>query len=187
MKALQRVIEDEELSTQDANALGVMTRINERDGQSHRVAKTWLAQWLWSRLEPGSCAAPRYWLEEPLIFHAPTDPIADGARASAKRLAPKYGRKLRSEVEAALASLDGEQDFDRISLGGLIVSIASIAWTVYNELGEETPRPESDVVTHTVRAEVRNRDDISPHSLDQITHIVVTEVIKAANATAANR
>ena len=183
MKTLQRVLEDEELSTQDGNALGVMTRINEKDGQSRRVAKTWLAQWLWSKLEPGSCAAPRYWLTEPLVFHAPTDPIADGARAAAKRLIPKYGRKLRSEVEAALVSLEAEQDFDPISLGALIVSIASLAWTVYTDLEEETPSPEPDVVTRTVRAEVRNRDDISPASIDQITHIVVTEVIKAADAT----
>jgi hypothetical protein len=70
MKTLQRVLEGEDLSTQDGIALGMMTRINQKDERSRRVAKTWLAQWLWSRLEPGSCAAPGYWLEEPLVFHA---------------------------------------------------------------------------------------------------------------------
>jgi len=68
MKALQRVLEGEELTRQDGIALGVITRINEEDERSRRIAKTWLAHWLWSRLEPGSCAEPEYWLEEPLVF-----------------------------------------------------------------------------------------------------------------------
>jgi hypothetical protein len=112
-----------------------------------------------------------------------TDPVADGARAAAERLTPDYGSGLAADVEAALHTRGQEQRperyFDPVSLGALIVSIATLAWTVYTDLKKKTPRPAPDVVARTVRVELRNQGDTAAPPA-QLTEVVVTEVIKAA-------
>jgi hypothetical protein len=114
-----------------------------------------------------------------------TDPISDGARAAAERLTPEYGPGLAADVEAALHTRGSEQRperfFDPISLGALIVSIATLAWTIYTDLKTKTPSPAPDVVARTVRVELRRRGDTGPASSDQFTDVIVTEVIKAAS------
>lgn len=116
-----------------------------------------------------------------------TDPVSVGARAAAERLAPDYGPGLAADVEAALHSQGSEQQperfFDPISLGALIVSIATLAWTVYTDLKKKTPSPAPEVVSRTVRIELRKHDDSAAPPPGQITDVVVTEVIKAAQET----
>jgi hypothetical protein len=113
-----------------------------------------------------------------------TDPISTGARAAAERLTTVYGPGLATDVEAALRTQGleqrPEQYFDPVSLGGLIVSIATLVWTIYIDLKKKTPNPAPDVVARTVRVQLRNRDNIGPASLHQVIDIVVTEVIKGA-------
>jgi len=112
-----------------------------------------------------------------------TDPVADGARAAAERLAPGYGPGLAADVEAALHTREAEQRperlFDPISLGSLIVSIATLAWTIYTDLKKKTPSPAPDVVARTVRVELRKQSDTAAVP-GEITDVIVTEVIKAA-------
>ena len=63
-------------------------------------------------------------------------PVRTIARAVAKRLADEYGPELPAEVESALyrpsagMGLDEEQRqyVDPVALGGLIVSVATLAW-----------------------------------------------------------
>ena len=66
-----------------------------------------------------------------------TDSVADAARSAAAILAPDLGLNLPVEVEAALAARSGDQRPDRyldlVSLGSLIVSVATLAWTIYND------------------------------------------------------
>ena len=112
-----------------------------------------------------------------------TDPVSDAARAAAERLTPDYGPGLAADVEAALHARGSaqrpERYFDPISLGALIVSIATLAWTVYSDLRKKTSSPAPDVVARTVRVELRKQaGDAAPPG--QITEVVVTEVIKAA-------
>jgi hypothetical protein len=115
-----------------------------------------------------------------------TDPVADGARAAAERLTSAYGAGLAADVEAALHTRSSQQRperyFDPISLGALIVSIASLAWTVYTDLKKKTPSPAPDVVARTVRVELRKQGDAAAPS-GQVSDVVVTEVIKAAQDT----
>jgi hypothetical protein len=115
-----------------------------------------------------------------------TDPVADGARAAAERLTLDYGPGLAPDVEAALHARGPEQRpdqfFDPISLGALIVSIATLAWTVYTDLKKETANPAPDVVARTVRVELRKMDVTHPAS-QEITDVVVTEVLNAADET----
>lgn len=71
------------------------------------------------------------------------DPVSDSARAAADRLTltAEVGQQVVTDVEAALHDAERrrpEQYLDPISLGGLIVSIATLAWTAYNDLKNRT-------------------------------------------------
>ena len=74
--------------------------------------------------------------------HAMTDPAADAARSAAAILTPDLGPNLPAEVEAALAARDTQQRPDRyldpVSLASLIVAIATLAWTIYNDQRDRT-------------------------------------------------
>jgi uncharacterized membrane protein YebE (DUF533 family) len=74
------------------------------------------------------------------------------------------------------------QYFDPISLGSVIVAIATLAWTIYNDKRKQTPNPSPDVVGRQVRVELRNQGDTShsQHDTDRITEVVVSEIIQAA-------
>jgi hypothetical protein len=113
-----------------------------------------------------------------------TDPVSAAARAAAERLAPDYGPGLAADVEAALHTRGQgqrpERFFDPIALGALIVSIASLAWTVYADLKKKTSSPAPDVVARTVRVELRKQAGIAAAPPGQVTDVVVTEVIKVA-------
>ncbi len=73
------------------------------------------------------------------------DPVGAIAQAAARRLTPEYGPRLQSEVEAALYARDAErrpdQYLDPVTLGSLIVSTATLAWTIYNDLRKKAPEP----------------------------------------------
>jgi hypothetical protein len=74
-----------------------------------------------------------------------TDPAADAARAVAVILAADCGPSLRGDVEAALAARHSQQRSNRfldpISLATLIVSIATLAWTIYNDQRDRKAEP----------------------------------------------
>jgi hypothetical protein len=90
------------------------------------------------------------------------DPAADAARSAAAILAPELGPNLRAEVEAALAARDTEQRPDRyldpVSLASLIVAIATLAWTIYNDQRKHIPDPPSSSIARQVRITLRDQD-----------------------------
>jgi hypothetical protein len=115
------------------------------------------------------------------------DPAAAAARSAAAILAPDLGQQLPVEVEAALAARAGDQRperfFDPVSLGALIVSIATLAWTVYNDqrsrAGEaKVDEPEQESIERQVRIALREQDTVLPSGTERITEVVVTEVIR---------
>jgi hypothetical protein len=114
-----------------------------------------------------------------------SDPAADAARSAATILAPDLGLNLPAEVEAALAARDAErrpdQYFDPISLASLIVSIATLAWTIYNDQRKHTPDPPSSSVARQVRIKLRDRDTNLPPGTEHITEVVATEIIRQDN------
>ena len=96
-----------------------------------------------------------------------TDPAANAARATAAILASELGPNLPAEVEAALAARDTRDRPDRyldpVSLASLIVSIASLAWTIYNDRRKHTPEPPpADSVARQVRIILRDQDTALP-------------------------
>lgn len=113
-----------------------------------------------------------------------TDPVADAARSAATILVPDLGQHLPTEVEAALAARSGDQRPDRyldvVSLGSLIVSVATLAWAVYNDQrgrahGQE---PSADSIARQVRITLRDQDMSLPPGADRITEVVATEILR---------
>jgi len=107
-----------------------------------------------------------------------TDPVEAVARAAAERMAPEYGPRLKTDVEAALYARESqrgpEQYIDPVALGSLIVSIATLAWTIYSDLRKKTPDPAPEVAARTLRVELRRHTDGTP---DKITEVVVAEIV----------
>lgn len=116
------------------------------------------------------------------------DLIAITARASAGRLTAEFGPNLSAEIETALHGREpipaAKQYLDPVSISGLIVSIATLAWTVYNDLRQKTLNPSPDVMRRTIRIELRNRaqDFRDAAQRDHVIDIVVSETFNAANA-----
>lgn len=116
------------------------------------------------------------------------NPVAASARAAADRLAAEYGRGLAGEVEEALhSSRQGRQPeryLNPVSLGSLIVSMATLAWTIYTDLRRQSPDATPGVLARTLRVELRSSGtaSASDDKIDEkITEVVVTEVIRAAS------
>jgi hypothetical protein len=109
------------------------------------------------------------------------DPIGAAARAAAQRLEAEGRAGLVAEVEAVLAARDPaappSQYVDPVALASLIVTVASSAWTVYNDLRKRTSRPEPAVVARAVRVKLRDDGQAAP---DEVVEVVVTETVQAA-------
>ena len=114
-----------------------------------------------------------------------TDSAAAAARAAAAILAPDFGPNLPAEVEAALAARGTGRRSDRyldpVSLAGLIVAIATLAWTIYNDRRKQTPDPPPDWIARQVRITLRDQDTTLPPGTERITDVVVTEITRQAN------
>lgn len=114
-----------------------------------------------------------------------TDPVERGARAAAQRMAVDHGPRLAMDVDAALRTRSStqrpEKYFDPISLGALIVSVASLAWTVYSDLKKRTLTPSVEVVTRAVQVHLQDAGELDPAEHDRIIDIVVTETLRVAS------
>lgn len=105
------------------------------------------------------------------------------ARAAAERLAAEYGSGLPAEVETALRAQGTarrpDHYLDPVSLGSLIVAIATLAWNAYSDRRKETPEPAPDDIIPDIPVGLHHHNGISEQEIDHITKIVVTEIIQA--------
>ena len=116
-----------------------------------------------------------------------SDTVGATARAVADRLLSQYGPGLAADVEAALHARTSkpraDQYFDPASLGSMIVSVATLGWTIYRDLKKKSPSPAPDQLARTIRVELRSHGDVAPvpqRSLNEITEITVNEITRAA-------
>jgi len=112
-----------------------------------------------------------------------SDPVATAARAAAQRLTADYGPGLVANVEAELHAQNTTaskpaQFVDPVSVAGLIVAIATLAWIIYNDLRSRTPHPAPETVARDVRIKLRERGESRGAEADRITEIVVTEITR---------
>jgi hypothetical protein len=112
------------------------------------------------------------------------DPVEDGARAAAQHLAAQYGSQLSAEVETVLrkryAPASHDQYLDPVGLGGLIVAIATLAWTVYSGLKTKTAAPSSDAIIREVQAQLSQTRNLNIDSHAEIITITIRETLKCA-------
>lgn len=103
------------------------------------------------------------------------------ARAAARRLSDELGPDLRTQVEDALEAHDGDtlpaQYFDLVSLGSLIVSAASLAWTIYKDQREKKPKPAPEEIADQVEPGLPSSDPIPSAQRTRIIEVVVEEVL----------
>jgi len=112
-----------------------------------------------------------------------TDPTAVAARAAAVILAPDLGPDLSAEVEIALAARGAQQRpgryLDPVSLAGLIVAIATLAWTIYNDQrGRNAEPPSATTIAREIRITLREQDIDLPPGGERITEVVATEITR---------
>lgn len=112
-----------------------------------------------------------------------TDPAADAARGAAVSLARDLGPNLRAEVEIALAACGTQQRperyLDPVSLAGLIVAIATLAWTIYTDQRDRKLEPPSaSTIARQVRIILREQDIDLPAGGERITEVVATEITR---------
>jgi hypothetical protein len=123
-----------------------------------------------------------------------TDPVvALAARAAARRLATDAPARaaLPGEVELALHAREfrprgPEQYGDPTALGSLIVSVATLAWTVYNDIRSRTGNvPGGEVVGRRVRGELDRGDGgggvpLGAEERERVVEVTVEETVAAA-------
>ena len=113
-----------------------------------------------------------------------TDAVADAARFAAAILAPELGPNPPAEVEAALAARDTQQRPDRyldpVSLAILIVAVATLAWTIYNDHRNRAQEPQPSSIARQVRITLRDQDTPLPPGTEHITEVVATEITRQA-------
>src|SRR5687767_10886033 len=89
------------------------------------------------------------------ISMEPSDEAASVARAAADRLANDFGQRLSVEVEGVIydegSERPPEQYVDPISVASLVVSIASLAWTICQDIRKQGRKPSSGTLTRRVR------------------------------------
>jgi hypothetical protein len=66
-----------------------------------------------------------------------------------------------------------------IALGSLLVSAASLAWTIYKDLRKETAQPSKTVLARKVRLRLSEGQRLDASQAERIIEVVVEEVVKA--------
>lgn len=111
------------------------------------------------------------------------DLIKQAARSAGARLAAEYGASVSPQVERALSRRHDSsppQYVDPVAIGSLIVSAATLAWTIYRDLKSRAPRPSRDVVARTLRVQVGDPAGLEPSQRDRVIEVVVDETLRAA-------
>ena len=70
---------------------------------------------------------------------------------------------------------------DPVSLASLIVAIATLAWTIYNDQRNRTPSPPAEGIASQARNTLREQDTALPEGTERITEIIATEITRRAN------
>jgi hypothetical protein len=98
-------------------------------------------------------------------------------------LAPGLDPILPTEVEIALAARGVQRRpggyLDPVSLGGLIVAISTLAWTIYtNQRDRKSAPPPASIIARQIRITVSEQDIDLPAAGVRITGVIATEITR---------
>lgn len=117
-----------------------------------------------------------------------SDPVAGNARAAAERLTSEIDPRLPADVERELhqpgTERASEQYIDVVSCASLVVSVATLAWTIYQDIRRQKAKPSSEVMARRIRVETRDAptpDGVTPAQQDRIITVVVEETLRSAS------
>jgi hypothetical protein len=113
-----------------------------------------------------------------------TDTPEDVARRAAARLAREIDPALPAVVEGQLRGGGGAEPPVRffepattIALGGLLVSLASLAWTIYRDLKKDAAAPAPEVLARRLRLDADLPEAVTSERRERLIAVVVEEVI----------
>ncbi|CCM64383.1 hypothetical protein [Candidatus Microthrix parvicella] len=109
-----------------------------------------------------------------------SDGADDLARQSARRLSAQLGIEVEGPVEQAIAGSRPGQYVDpgSIALGALIVSIANLVWTMFNDLRNDRKQPSNDTIARQVRVKVEVPVDVTTDQRDAIIEVVIDDATR---------
>jgi hypothetical protein len=117
------------------------------------------------------------------------DPVDRIARGAAARLAQETGQpSLVPEVERRLEVGEDTGPGDRfepitLSIAALIVSVASLAWTIYTDIKKQTPKPEPEVIKRRIRVDIELPEQVSAADRDRVIAAVVAQTLAETGDT----
>ncbi|NUT47403.1 MAG: hypothetical protein HOV94_08850 [Saccharothrix sp.] len=103
--------------------------------------------------------------------------VEKAALAAADRLAAEHGPRLHADVLAALHAPDRSsgQYLDPVALASLIVSVATLGWTIYQDLRTKNAKPDPEAIARRIRLELP-ADTTDPRQRDAVIDIVIDEI-----------
>ena len=116
-----------------------------------------------------------------------SDTPEDIARRAAGRLAQEIDPALPAVVEGQLRGGGGAEPPVRflepattIALAGLLVSLASLAWTIYRDLKKDAAAPSPDVLARRLRLDADLPQAVTTERRERLITVVVEEVIASS-------
>ncbi|MCX5801140.1 MAG: hypothetical protein NTX17_07120 [Candidatus Eisenbacteria bacterium] len=113
------------------------------------------------------------------------EPYEQIARNAAARLAATLGSELPQMTEKALDMPDArgvpDQYLDSataINLASLVVSIASLVWSMCQDRPQKTSKSNRDVIQRRITLKVGRPDGVSVSQRDRIIEVVIDEAMK---------
>jgi len=80
-------------------------------------------------------------------------------------------------LQAHDADTRPQQYTDPVALGSLIVSAAGLAWSIYKDLRQKTPKPPANVIVTQVELKLPATDPVPPAQRARIIEVVVEEIL----------
>ncbi|WP_158854346.1 hypothetical protein [Saccharothrix deserti] len=103
--------------------------------------------------------------------------VEKAALAAADRVGG--GERLRADVLAGLYAPGREPDqfSELVDVAALIVSVATLGWTVFWNLRTKTDRPDPEVVARRIRVELPADGSVTPEQRDLVVDAVVRQIL----------
>lgn len=108
---------------------------------------------------------------------------AEIARKAAVKLVETGGSQLPQFTERVLSKGEGQEYADQydlataLGIASLLVSIASLTWSMYSELRKKSLKPDQSALVRRIQVQVGEPKGVSILQRDRIIEVVVEETL----------